>query len=96
MFPLAKLKENTCGSKVALRNAIVTGILNNLPPELARTRILPTHASAAFWGVSEPHWRRLYRAGKVPQPIKIGDRKLGWHVGDLADALAVRETVDAQ
>jgi predicted DNA-binding transcriptional regulator AlpA len=96
MFPLSKLNLDTDVSKAALKRAIVTGILNNLPSEIARSRILPTEASAAFWGVSVPHWRRLYRAGKVPHPIKIGDRKLGWRVGDLADALAARETVDAE
>lgn len=64
--------------------------LNNLPPEAARSRILESDASAAFWGVSLPHWRRLYRAGKVPAPVKIGERKLGWRLGDLVDGLARR------
>ena len=47
--------------------------------------------ASAFWGVSLPHWRRLYRTGKVPHPIKVGERKLGWRVGALADALNARE-----
>ena len=64
--------------------------LNNLPADLGRNRILDAEAAAVFWGVSLPHWRRLYRAGKVPRPIKIGDRKLGWSVGTLADALSKR------
>lgn len=58
------------------------------PAALAEKRILNAPEAALFWGVSLPHWRRLYRAGKVPTPIKISDRKLGWQVGALADALA--------
>jgi predicted DNA-binding transcriptional regulator AlpA len=65
--------------------------LNTLPPDLGRNRILDSSNSAAFWGVSLPHWRRLYRAGKVPPPIRIGDRKYGWRVGALIDGLASRE-----
>jgi predicted DNA-binding transcriptional regulator AlpA len=64
--------------------------LNNLPPDLGRNRVLDAETSATYWGVSLPHWRRLYRSGKVPRPIKIGDRKLGWRIGDLADGLAQR------
>lgn len=67
--------------------------LNNLPPQLIRERIIDAKLSAAFWGVSLPHWRRLYRAGKVPRPIKIGERKLGWRVGALADCLAARAEI---
>lgn len=72
------------------KKAAVSAQLNNLPADLGRNRVLDAEASAAFWGVSLPHWRRLYRSGKVPRPIKIGDRKLGWRVGDLADGLAQR------
>jgi predicted DNA-binding transcriptional regulator AlpA len=69
---------------------VVAAALNNLPPDLGRNRVVDAKSSAAFWGVSLPHWRRLYRAGKVPRPIKIGDRKLGWRIGDLVDGLAHR------
>jgi predicted DNA-binding transcriptional regulator AlpA len=65
-------------------------ILNSLPTELGRNRILSSETAAAYWGVSVSHWRRLYRAGKVPRPIKVGERKLGWRAGVLADALANR------
>lgn len=72
------------------KKAVISAQLNNLPPDLGRNRILNAEASATFWGVSLPHWRRLYRSGKVPRPIKIGERKLGWRVGDLADGLERR------
>ena len=64
--------------------------LNSLPSDLARNRILDSAKSAEFWGVSTAHWRRLYRAKKVPAPIRIGDRKYGWRLGDLIDGLAER------
>lgn len=54
-----------------------------------RSRMLDSSQAAEFWGVSLPHWRRLYREGKVPQGIRIGKRKLGWRVGDLIDAPGV-------
>ncbi|WP_114184801.1 helix-turn-helix transcriptional regulator [Microvirga aerophila] len=72
------------------RDRVLNTALNNLPPDLARHRILDSTEAATFWGVSVPHWRRLYRANEVPAPIKLGARKLGWRVGDLIDALAAR------
>jgi predicted DNA-binding transcriptional regulator AlpA len=62
-------------------------VLDTLPAELTRHRILSAAQAAQLWGVSLPHWRRLYRLGKVPAPIHIGERKLGWRAGDLIDAL---------
>jgi predicted DNA-binding transcriptional regulator AlpA len=77
-------------SKSQEKRAVAVAALNNLPPDLGRNRVLDAKGSAAYWGVSLPHWRRLYRAGKVPRPIKVGDRKLGWRIGALADALTAR------
>lgn len=65
-------------------------VLEGLPTEIARHRILNTSQAATFWGVSVPHWRRLYRNQRVPAPILVSTRKLGWRVGDLMDALATR------
>jgi predicted DNA-binding transcriptional regulator AlpA len=61
-----------------------------LPAGLEAARIVSAAQAAAYWGVSLPHWRRLYRAGRVPRPIKIGDRKLGWRAGDLLAAIERR------
>jgi predicted DNA-binding transcriptional regulator AlpA len=61
-----------------------------LSNELERSRIFDSTQAAAFWGVSRSHWRRLYRSRRVPAPIKIGERKLGWRVGDLVAALELR------
>jgi predicted DNA-binding transcriptional regulator AlpA len=64
--------------------------LNSFPPDLTRNRILDSGQASEFWGVSTAHWRRLYRARKVPPPIRVGDRKYGWRLSDLVDALAER------
>jgi predicted DNA-binding transcriptional regulator AlpA len=61
--------------------------LSSLPPELMRSRILDSAQTAEFIGLSLPHFRRRYRAGTAPIPIKIGERKFGWRVGDLVDWL---------
>jgi prophage regulatory protein len=81
--------------RAAEKRIAVAAILSNLPPDLGRNRVLDAAAASAFWGVSVPHWRRLYRAGKVPQPLKVGERKLGWRIGVLVDALAARDAQTA-
>ena len=65
-------------------------IIDKLTPDMARHRILDSGSAAEFWGVSLPHWRRLYRDEKVPKPLKVGSRKLGWPIGVLIDALEAR------
>jgi predicted DNA-binding transcriptional regulator AlpA len=69
-------------------------IIDELPIGAARHRILDSASASKFWGVSLPHWRRLYRDEKVPRPLKIGDRKLGWQLGTLIDALEARSRGD--
>src|SRR5215203_326280 len=64
--------------------------LETLPPELIRSRIFDTSEAAAFCGFSVAHWRRLYRTRKVPKPIQLSTRKLGWRAGDLIDWLQSR------
>jgi predicted DNA-binding transcriptional regulator AlpA len=65
-------------------------ILEQLPADLARHRVLDSRESAAFCGISIPHWRRLYRAGKAPRPLQLGTRKYGWRIGDLVDWIEAR------
>jgi predicted DNA-binding transcriptional regulator AlpA len=62
----------------------------NLSTDLEKSRILNSAQSAEFIGLSVPHFRRLYRAGKAPKPLLIGDRKYGWRAGDLLEWLALR------
>ena len=69
--------------------------LSSLSPGIERNRILNSDQASEFWGVSKSHWRRLYRADKVPRPIKIGDRKLGWRACDLILELEARSDLGA-
>ena len=70
----------------------MTSTLDQLPSDIGRHRVLNTAESAAFCRFSIPHWRRLYRANKVPQPIRLSARKLGWCAGDLVDWLEARRS----
>ena len=74
---------------------MITKNLSSFSPGIERHRILDSDQASAFWGVSKSHWRRLYRARKVPVPIKVGDRKLGWRASDLIDALEMRAQLAA-
>lgn len=49
-----------------------------LPASLERSRMVGVEAAAAALGLSVAHVRRLYRTKKLPAPVKIGGRKLGW------------------
>jgi predicted DNA-binding transcriptional regulator AlpA len=69
--------------------------MNALPVDLSRHRVLGTKEAASLLNYSVPHFRRLYRAGKVPAPIEIGERKKGWRVGaliDFVDSKSSKET----
>ena len=55
----------------------------HLPTDLARLRVIGSAEAAAFCNISLPHFRRMYRTGKAPAPIRLSERKLGWRVGDL-------------
>jgi len=60
-------------------------LLAQLPADLARKHVLNTAEAAGFCKLSIPHWRRLYRTGKVPRPVRLSARKYGWRLGDLVD-----------
>ena len=62
----------------------------SLPDELKSKRILDSKQVAAMYGISLPHFRRLYRAKKVPAPIQIGERKYGWQAGTIVDDIAAK------
>jgi predicted DNA-binding transcriptional regulator AlpA len=64
--------------------------LPTLSHDFEKSRILNSAQSAQFIGLSVPHFRRLYRCGKAPKPLLIGERKYGWRAGDLVAWLASR------
>ena len=57
--------------------------LNELPAELARSRVLCTKDAATYCGLDVQMWRRMMKAGSIPQPLKLSERKFGWRLGDL-------------
>ena len=59
-----------------------------LPDVLALDPILTTNQIARAVNNSPVHIRRLVRAGKFPQPLKIGDRKLGWRLSTITRYIA--------
>jgi predicted DNA-binding transcriptional regulator AlpA len=59
--------------------------LPDFPAEITRSQVVNTAAAAEFCNYSIPHWRRLYRAGKAPAPVRLSARKYGWRIGDLID-----------
>jgi predicted DNA-binding transcriptional regulator AlpA len=64
--------------------------LRNLPAYLDRERILDSKQTSEFLNISLAHFRRLYRAQKVPAPIQIGYRKYGWQAGVLIDFVTAK------
>jgi hypothetical protein len=65
----------------------MSNILDSLPLELNRERIIDSRESARFVAMSLQHFRRLQRAGKIAPAVRIGDRKLGYRIGDLIDLI---------
>ncbi|MBN9603762.1 MAG: AlpA family phage regulatory protein [Afipia felis] len=45
--------------------------------------VLRSKDAARFIGCSLSHFRRLYAHGKLPAPIRLGERRLGWRIRDL-------------
>lgn len=65
----------------------MSSILENLPADVARElamkRHLSTKQAAEFFGFSESHFRFLVRTGKLPAPVRLSAKKLGWPIGTL-------------
>jgi predicted DNA-binding transcriptional regulator AlpA len=59
----------------------------SLPVDISKCRVLDSSQASELIGFSLPHFRRLYRAKKIPPPIRIGERKYGWRAGELIDWL---------
>ena len=70
-------------------------IYENMSPDvqrvMVRERVVNSEQAAETWGVSLPQWRRMYRTGQVPAPIQLSERRIGWRLGTLLDALSSRE-----
>jgi predicted DNA-binding transcriptional regulator AlpA len=47
-------------------------------------RIYTAREAAMLFSVSLATWNRYVAASRVPRPIQIGPRRIGWLEGDLA------------
>lgn len=67
-------------------------MINDLPPEFARRRVLRMSDAAAYCGLSVRTFKRLRERGALPEPLSVSGHRLGWRLGDLVDLLDCRET----
>lgn len=54
-----------------------------LPDDLRRRRLINTRQLAEILNFSPMHIRRLASEGKLPLPMRVGERKLLWRVADV-------------
>ena len=62
----------------------------DLPPDIARQRVLTEKDAAAFVGLSHPSLERLRKAGTAPRHVRLSDRRLGYRICDLLAWLDAR------
>ena len=62
----------------------------DLPPEIARQRVLDERAAADFIGLSHMTLERMRKLGTAPRHITLSARRLGYRVCDLLDWLDAR------
>lgn len=65
---------------------------SRLPPD----RFYGSEETAAYFGYSLRHFMDLVRAGKLPQPVRLNGRKLGWReslLREFAEALEREQLV---
>ena len=61
---------------------------NPLPETLLIDPVLGSAQAAKALNLSTVHLRRLAHAGKIPPPIVIGYRKLGWRLSTIRKVVA--------
>jgi predicted DNA-binding transcriptional regulator AlpA len=66
-------------------------ITSELPVEAAPHRILSKAQVAELIGQHPAQVNRLVKAGRLPRPFRIGERKLGWRLSAILDHLAKAE-----
>jgi predicted DNA-binding transcriptional regulator AlpA len=62
----------------------------------APDRFLGSAETAAFFNYSLPHFRFLVKTGRLPAPVRISGRKLGWRqslLTEFADAIEAEQQV---
>ncbi|WP_187272384.1 hypothetical protein [Methylobacterium sp. WL9] len=73
---------------------MVQDYLAGLPMEvvsrLALDRVVGTKEAAMLCNISVVHLRRLVKQNKVPAPVRLSERKMGWRLGTLNEFIAQR------
>ena len=69
--------------------------MSTLPECLDQSRVLSARQAAEMFGVSIATFRRLHWSGKLPSPIQLSERRLGWRVRDLLEHLEKRSDAAA-
>ena len=62
------------------------------PPQ----RIYSAREAAKLFSVSLARWNRYVAADRVPRPIRLGLKRVGWLEGELAAAQQARATGEAK
>lgn len=62
----------------------------DLPPDIARQRVLDERTAADFIGLSHMTLERMRKLGTAPRHIPLSTRRLGYRVCDLLDWLDAR------
>jgi predicted DNA-binding transcriptional regulator AlpA len=89
-YPHCLFERGAVARQSKQRSGSMSAVLDALPPELGRHRILSTRDTVEFVGLSISEWRELRSRGEAPAAIKIGTQKQGWRIGDLIDWLESR------
>lgn len=63
---------------------------SQLPPSLDDDRVLAAPKAAEMLDVSVSALRRNAASGRLPAPVQITARRLGWRVRDLRNFLAAQ------
>ena len=55
----------------------------DLPPEIARQRVLDEKTAAEFIGLSHVTLERMRKLGTAPKHLALSPRRLGYRIADL-------------
>lgn len=54
-----------------------------LPPGLDSARVLSARQGAELLGISLATFRRMHWSGRLPAPVQLSTRRIGWKLRDL-------------
>jgi predicted DNA-binding transcriptional regulator AlpA len=66
------------------------GLWQSAEAEIASHRVVSMKEAAAFLGISLPTFKRLRAKGRMPNPVRLSERKLGWRIASLVEFIGQR------